>query len=100
MIVEVLTLPEVQSMPPAHRERFAAWCRRLADLADPRRDVPKTGVLSGLRVQAQRVAVDRRTAPTWKAQIVMLVATAGGRPPLLETLLAEVRWSRRTRNAS
>ena len=40
---------QIANLPPAERRRFADWLRRAAELAEPRADGPKAGVLAQLR---------------------------------------------------
>ena len=44
---------DIQALPPAERRRFADWCRRAADLADPPAPPPRDGILSHLRSGAR-----------------------------------------------
>jgi hypothetical protein len=44
-----LTREEVDALPPAHRERFAALCEHWANFARLRPDGPKSGVLVDLQ---------------------------------------------------
>lgn len=45
-----LTLEELDRLPPARRERFAALCHRWAQLAERRQEKrPKAGVLADLK---------------------------------------------------
>ena len=48
-MLEVLTAADIEALPLAERRRFAAHCRRAADLAEPRPETPKAGVLVELR---------------------------------------------------
>jgi hypothetical protein len=48
-LLEAITPTELDALPPAARQRFAALCLRIAELAEPRADAPKAGVLSDLR---------------------------------------------------
>ena len=45
---------DIQALPPAERRRFADWCRRAADLADPPPKAPSSGVLAQLGNGAPR----------------------------------------------
>ena len=47
-LLEAITPAELQAMAPHARRRFAALCRRTADLAEPT-ETPKTGVLADLK---------------------------------------------------
>ena len=42
---EALTPADLERMPPAARRRFAGLCRHWAELAEPRVEQPKSGVL-------------------------------------------------------
>jgi hypothetical protein len=46
-----LTPQEVDMMPPAQRERFAALCQHWANFARARPEAPKAGVLVDLRTR-------------------------------------------------
>jgi len=47
-LLEALTPADVQALPPTTRRRFAAVCRRCAELAEPKPEKPKAGVLAAL----------------------------------------------------
>lgn len=48
-LLEALTIPDVQAAPPAHRQRFAQFCRFWAEIADPSKPPPpKSGILGDL----------------------------------------------------
>jgi hypothetical protein len=53
-LLEGLDRQQVEEMPPAARRRFAAVCRRAAEMAEPKADGPKAGVLCELRAGAPR----------------------------------------------
>jgi hypothetical protein len=44
-----LDAAELDRLPPARRQRFAELCHHWAQLAERRREEPKSGVLSDLR---------------------------------------------------
>jgi hypothetical protein len=44
-----LTREELDRLPPAHRQKFAALCHHWWQLAERRREQPKAGVLSKLK---------------------------------------------------
>lgn len=48
-LLDVLTLSDVQALPPAKRRQFADICKHWADLAERRFEPPKAGILSDLR---------------------------------------------------
>jgi hypothetical protein len=48
-LLEAVSPADLQAMPPAARRRFAAACRQAADLAEPKPDAPRAGVLCDLR---------------------------------------------------
>ena len=52
-LLEAITPADLQGMPPAARRRFAALCRRTAELAEPV-EQPKAGVLAELKSGAPR----------------------------------------------
>jgi hypothetical protein len=52
-LLEALSPADLRAMPPAARRRFAAACRQAADLAEPKPDAPKAGVLCDLRQGAR-----------------------------------------------
>ncbi|MBO0765367.1 MAG: hypothetical protein J2P50_12365 [Hyphomicrobiaceae bacterium] len=47
-LLDVLTITDVEALPPARRRRFADMCKHWAALAD-HADAPKVGVLSDLK---------------------------------------------------
>jgi len=48
-LANAVTKDDLQAMRPVERRRFAELCRHLADLADPKTEAPKSGVLADLR---------------------------------------------------
>jgi hypothetical protein len=48
-LFEQLTRADVDAMPPAERQRFAALCRHWGHVAEPREEPPKVGVLGELQ---------------------------------------------------
>jgi hypothetical protein len=48
-LLEAISAADVKAMPAGARHRFAAVCRRCADLAEPQRAAPKAGVLADLK---------------------------------------------------
>ena len=50
-LFEQLKREDVDAMPPAKRERFAALCEHWAQFARLRPDAPKSGVLVALRTR-------------------------------------------------
>jgi hypothetical protein len=47
-LLGTMTRQHVEKLPAAQRKRLAKLLRRVADMADPPRSVPKSGVLSEL----------------------------------------------------
>ncbi|HWE21738.1 MAG TPA: hypothetical protein VG758_31935 [Hyphomicrobiaceae bacterium] len=48
-LLDALTPTDVQALPPAQRRRFADICKHWAQLAEPRAEPPKAGILSDLK---------------------------------------------------
>jgi hypothetical protein len=48
-VLEVVTRADVETMPPAKRQRLAALCRHVAGWAEPQAPAPKAGVLADVR---------------------------------------------------
>jgi hypothetical protein len=48
-LLEAVSSADIAGMTPVERRRFADRCRHLADLAEPKPDAPKAGVLADLR---------------------------------------------------
>ncbi|HEX5998952.1 MAG TPA: hypothetical protein VFZ16_06105 [Hyphomicrobiaceae bacterium] len=48
-LLDALTISDLESLPPARRRRFADVCKHWADLAEPRPEPPKAGILSDLK---------------------------------------------------
>jgi len=49
-LMEILTPGDLEILRPAERRRFADLCRRCAQLAEPRPNGPKAGVLFDLKI--------------------------------------------------
>jgi hypothetical protein len=49
-LFEALTRADVEAAPPAHRRRFAQFCRYWSEIADPQKpSAPKAGILRDLK---------------------------------------------------
>jgi hypothetical protein len=47
--LDILDSAELDLLPPAHRQKFAALCHQWRQLADHRREQSKAGVLADLK---------------------------------------------------
>ena len=47
-LLEAVTPADIHALPPAQRRRFARACRQAAEMAEPKRERPKAGVLYDL----------------------------------------------------
>lgn len=48
-LLGTLTPADIQALPPAKRQQFAALCKHLAEVADRPIATPKSGILDDLR---------------------------------------------------